>query len=232
MISLQKYLNLLLVLALISSCNQSKKNNTKPNSESNDFLNSSKEQAHQINLNEIDTTYIYDKIKYNLNDGKKFEIINSYPKGVTDYIDKRGNKLSYVVFWTLLSNQADSAIDIDLTFSSDSLILNSSPQTYLKLFIPKESPAPSKLSAFDYGLMNLKSYLDNHFGQFTALRKVIYPKQSQMFYVVALFNKRINGVIRSGLYLDDSKLIYHINGLKYNAGSLNLKRQISSKLKN
>jgi len=137
------------------------KNNTKPNSESNDFLNSSKEQAHQINLNEIDTTYIYDKIKYNLNGGEKFEIINSYPKGVTDYIDKTGNKLSYVVFWTLLSNQTDTAIDIDLTFSSDSLILNSSPQTYLKLFIPKESPAPDKLSAFDYGLMNLKRQISS-----------------------------------------------------------------------
>lgn len=223
--NLLSLMRLLLVVIFLASCNQNKNDSFKTISESQDFSIKSKKQTDQIDLERIDTTFIYDRKKYDFLESEKLEIINSYPKGVIDYIDFRGNTFSYVVFWSLLSNQTDKAIHINIAFPRDSLVLNSSPKTFIKLYIPKEFPAPEKLSEFNYGLRNIRTDLDKHLGQPSTLKEIIYPNQSRMFYVVALFDKRIDGVVRSGLYLEDLNLLYHINGLDFNAGSIELENK-------
>ena len=139
-------------------------------------------------------------------------IQNSFPKGVSRYIDSGGNEFVYAVFWTRVVNETSTPLELTINFPADSFAISNPPHNYLKLFLPPETMTPGKVSMFDYGL-DLKSFLDISFHKPTSLQKTINPKGECVFYIAALSYKPYNGSVRAGLVLEGGKLFYKINML-------------------
>ena len=77
--------------------------------------------------------------------------------------------------------------------------------------------AIEKAGMYSYGL-DLKSFLDKNFDQPSELQITISPKDSHSFYVAALSNRGVNGVIRAGFELQKQELIYKINNYEIECG--------------
>src|SRR6478609_1616472 len=65
------------------------------------------------------------------------KIQNSLPKG-GGYTDSKGKNFGYRIFFTRLINEGASPLDLMIGFPSDSSIIPSSPDSYLKLFVPQD----------------------------------------------------------------------------------------------
>ena len=166
----------------------------------------------------IDTRYVYsDPIGHNL------IIENSYPRGGLKYTDPLGKEYIYAVFWTRITNETNTPFEFKMEFSEDSYDLPSSPDRLFKLFIPSDTLTPEKETLFNYGL-DLEKYLNDNFRNQTDLERTINPKDSNGFYVVTLFNKGVNGTLRTGLSIKEEKLIYRINEKTIECGNINLKQ--------
>ena len=76
---------------------------------------------------------------------------------------------------------------------------------------------------FNYGL-DLEFYLDNNLHKPSSLKRTIKPKGSNSFYVVTLFNKGVNGTLRTGLSIREQDLFYKINDKEIYCGKINLKK--------
>ncbi|MCA0931349.1 hypothetical protein LCM02_02720 [Lutimonas saemankumensis] len=160
------------------------------------------------------------EFKYPDSSGKNVIIQNSLPKGGLKYSDPEGSEYAYVVFWTRITNQSDSSKEIEISFSSDTYQLIQSFDTRFKLFIPSNRMTLDKEHLFLYGLSDLKSVLDAGFNQKSGIQHMIDPNDSYLFYVVALFDKRVDGVVRAGFSLKGQKIIYTINGTEIECGSI------------
>ncbi|ANH61032.1 hypothetical protein I597_2134 [Dokdonia donghaensis DSW-1] len=166
----------------------------------------------------VDTRYVYsDPIGHNL------IIENSYPRGGLKYTDPLGKEYIYAVFWTRITNEMNTPFEFKMEFSEDSYDLPSSPDRLFKLFIPSDTLTPEKETLFNYGL-DLEKYLNDNFRKQTDLERTINPKDSNGFYVVTLFNKGVNGTLRTGLSIKEEKLIYRINEKTIECGNINLKQ--------
>ena len=87
---------------------------------------------------------------------------------------------------------------------------------------------------YNYGLTDLKSFLDNSIHKPSSLKRTINPKESSGFYVVILFDKGVAGPIRTGLSIKGQNLFYRISRVdgtpahslmdekEINCGSINL----------
>ncbi len=140
-------------------------------------------------------------------------IQNSYPKGglykapVAD-----GFNHSYLVFYTRMINNSSNSIDIKIDFSGDSIPIPNSPNTYLKLFLPKDKMTPEKQSAFSYGVTELESLHEP-----TSFQKTLKDQDECLFYVVAFFyqtnvyaEEEDKGGNRGEFYLDGQTLYYRM----------------------
>ena len=110
-----------------------------------------------------------------------------------------------------------------LVFAEDSYNLPSSPGRFFKLFIPSETMSPDKEPKFNYGL-DLEKILDMGLHEPSALQRTINSKDSNGFYVVTLFNKGVDGTLRTGLSINGQKLFYSINDKEILCGNINLKQ--------
>ena len=170
------------------------------------------------NQKNVDTRYVYsDPIGHNL------IIENSYPKGGLKYTDSKGKKYVYAVFWTRITNETNNPFELTMEFTEDSYELPSTPNRFFKLFIPSDTMTPEKEPLFNYGL-DLEKYLDTNLNKKNELIRTISPKGSSGFYVVTLFNKGVDGTLRTGLSIKEQKLIYRINDKEIDCGNINLKQ--------
>ena len=170
------------------------------------------------NQKNVDTRYVYsDPIGHNL------IIENSYPKGGLKYTDPKGKKYVYAVFWTRITNETNNPFELTMEFTEDSYELPSSPNRFFKLFIPSDTMTPEKEPLFNYGL-DLEKYLDTNLNKKNELIKTISPKGSSGFYVVTLFNKGVDGTLRTELSIKEQKLIYRVNDKEIDCGNINLKQ--------
>ena len=94
-------------------------------------------------------------------------------------------------------------------FPSDSSIIPSSPDSYLKLFVPQDIMTLDKEFSFDYGL-DVKSFLDAGVNKSTMLEKTINAKEEYIFYIIALFYEA-SGNTRAELVLNEQDLFYRIS---------------------
>lgn len=95
-----------------------------------------------------------------------------------------------------------------------------------------------KVPLYNYGLTDLKSFIDNSFHKPSSFKQNINPKESGGFYVVILFDKGVAGPIRTGLSIKGQNLFYRISRLdakpanlliiekEINCGSINLKNLV------
>lgn len=158
-----------------------------------------------------------------LNNG--ITIQNSYPKGGLSYTDPQsGMEYAYVVFWTAITNETESNLEMKVIFPKNSFTKPSSPGINFTLYLPTDKPTPEKEQRIDYGL-DLKSFLDEHIGQPAELTATIYPNDVYRFYTVALSDQGIDGVVRAGFALNGQDLIYTLSGHEIDSGSIRAQKK-------
>lgn len=224
----------ILILVIVTTGFFSCKNSNKstPNIVATEISGLTKNAQNKKVFNDKD---IYTVYKYIDSDGKKFIIQNGFPRGGSKYTDKNGDDYNYAVFWTQIINETGNPIELKLDIPSDSYKVPSLPGKYYKVLIPADTMTVDKYPLFLYGLTNLESYLDSNIYKSASLKRTIYPKQSNAFYVVILcLTEGAHGTMRTELSLKGQDIVYRINidGSKSNnissnmeirCGSINLK---------
>lgn len=141
--------------------------------------------------------------------GGEVIIQNSYPKGGSQYKDATGRTFSYVVFWTRVMNETASPVKLTIQFPADSFPLNSSTDSYLKVFLPPSTMTLENESMFDYGIKDFKPFLDKGFNKPTMLQVTISPKRESIFYTAVVFY-HIDGPTRTAFIVKGEDLFYKI----------------------
>lgn len=155
--------------------------------------------------------------------GKGLIIQNSFPKGGEKYTDPNGKVWVFAIFWTRLTNETARPLELKIDFPVDSFNLPSSLGRYFKLFLPSDTMTHEKEALYNYGLPVLNSFLDKGLQKASSLKRRIKPKESSAFYVVTLFNKGVDGILRTELIRKGQNLFYKINGKEIYCGRINLK---------
>ncbi|MDY8137498.1 hypothetical protein [Aquimarina sp. 2201CG5-10] len=150
---------------------------------------------------------------------KGISIQNSYPKGGLKYTDFYGKEYVYVIFWTSVTNQTASDIELTIDFPINLFTISISQGATFQLYVPKEKMTLKKHTLFDYGL-DIKSFLDENIDIPSAISTTICANDSYHFYVVALSNRGANGVVRAGFELQKQDLFYKFNDYKIRCGQI------------
>jgi len=172
-------------------------------------------------LTDYHEKYIDTKYEYTDAIGKRLIIQNSFPKGGQKYTDPHGKDYVYAIFWTRIINETANSFELRLDFPSDSFELPSSADNYFKIFLPSDTMTLDKQPLFDYGLTDLKSFLDKSIHKSSSWQRIINPQDSNIFYVVTLFHHGIEGVVRAGLSLKEQNLFYSMNDKEIHCGQIN-----------
>lgn len=159
------------------------------------------------------------EFKYTDSINKDISIQNSYPKGGQKYIDLNGKEYVYVIFWTCITNETATDLELTIDFQIDKFTIPSSLVTKFQLYLPKEKMTLEKEPLFNYGL-DLKSFLNKNIYKPSELLTTISPNNSYHFYVVALSNQGVNGVVRAGFELQKQDLFYKINDHEISCGRI------------
>ena len=152
--------------------------------------------------------WVDSKIKYTDSKGNSVMMTNSLPKG-GGVVYQNGKKYGYVVFWTRMSNQSATPIELKVKFPEVTFF--KSPDSYIKIVLPKESMNIEKEQLFDYGLTNLQSILNDESNQLGILQKKIGPKEDYLFYVTVFIHIEGSGSARAKFELNDKELFYKIS---------------------
>ena len=210
----------IIILILIStwfySCGQKYKSATDEISIDSEKIDATISIKDKLSLNNELEKYIYTDSSYKTPNGTKISIQNSFPKGGsiglggTQYLDSSGKKHAFAVFWTRIINESNTPLELHINFPSDSSAIFTPPDAYLKLFLPTDTITIDKLSSFNYGLTELKSYLDANFNKATMLQTTINPNEDYIFYVATL-SYQASGTPRAALILKEQDLYYRMS---------------------
>ena len=110
-----------------------------------------------------------------------------------------------------------------MKFPENSYGLPSSSGRVFKLFIPSDTLTSTRIPLFNYGL-DLEKFLDHNLHNKVDFKRTINPKDSSGFYVVTLFNKGVDGTLRTGLSVKEQRIFYRINDREIQCGNINLKK--------
>jgi len=205
----------ILILATIwfSSCGQSTNDQKPIESVGEDStLIDSKQLALMYDLKK----YLYKDTTYKSSTSEGITIQNSFPKGGSieqggvQYFDSTGKSYAFAIFWTRIINESTSGFELKINFPADSFAVFSSPDSYLKLFLPTDIMTYEKLPLYNYGVTGLKTFLDSNFNKATELQKTINPNEEFLFYVAALSHKAA-GTVRAEMVLKEKDLYYKIS---------------------
>ena len=137
-------------------------------------------------------------------------IQNSFPRGGPYTGPSKNFNYSHLVFFTRVVNETNTPVELLLNFSADSIAIPSSPDTFVKLFLPPDTMTIDKRSVFDYGVKPLKD-----FDKPTTFQRTINPGEDCLFNVVAIFyqtkptaQNRARGGNRAELVLNGKELFY------------------------
>lgn len=140
-------------------------------------------------------------------------IQNSYPRG-GPYTGpgRKYHNYSRLVFFSRVVNETSAPVELNITFSADSIPIPGSPDTFMKLFLPSDTMTYDKRFVFDYGVKHLET-LDKP----TAFKRTLKPKEEFLMYVVAIFyqttataQNQDRGGNRAELVMQGEKLFYRI----------------------
>jgi hypothetical protein len=157
-----------------------------------------------------ESKWVYTEVKYAESDGKGVVIQNSFPRGGGRYTHSNGKEFSYVIFWNRVINETTGPIELTINFPVDALAIFPSPDSYLKIFLPDATMTSDKVLIGDYGLTDLKSFLDANFDRQPKLHKTIEAKEECMFYIGMLFH-HASGSARTELQLKGMEVFYNIS---------------------
>jgi hypothetical protein len=219
---MKKTILLIIATAGLFSCKQSSKSSTTPKS--------------------FDTETVSTVRKYEYADsmGKSLIIQNSGPRGIK-YTDPKGKEYSKIMFWTLITNETENPLELKIDFPEASYEVPSLPGKYFKILLPPDTMTLDKEPLQDYGMRDLKSFLDKSIHKPSSLNRTINPNKSSGFYFVILFDNGVSGPTRSGLSIKGQNLIYKVTRYtgkqgvtlvdekEINCGSINLKNLVRQK---
>jgi hypothetical protein len=152
-------------------------------------------------------------------------IQNSFPKG-DRHTDSSGKVYGIAIFWTRVINETPNPLELTINFPADSFAILSSPDFYLKIFLPPDSMTLDKVPLYNYGIASLTSFLDTGLNKTTRLQRTIDPNEECLFYTAVLQYQVPNqvprlhrpglhqgggGVTRTALVLKDQRLFYRIS---------------------
>lgn len=160
------------------------------------------------------------ELKYPHNSRKNISIQNSFPKGGINYSAPSKENFVYAVFWTRITNETDTPIVLKIDYPADGFRLPNSTYNSVKLLLPSNRMTLEKEPLFNYGFTEIENYLDKNYNKKSRLNKTICPQESSLFYVIALYKKGVEGVIRAGFKIKDNQLVYKISGLEIPCGQL------------
>jgi hypothetical protein len=152
--------------------------------------------------------WVDSEVKHTDSNGNSVMMTNSLPKG-GGVVYQNEKKYGYVVFWTRMSNQSATPIELKVKFPEVTFF--KSPDSYIKIVLPKESMNIEKEQLFDYGLTNLQSILNDESNQLVILQKKIGPKEDYLFYVTVFIHIEGSGSARAKFELNDKELFYKIS---------------------
>lgn len=230
-----KYLRAYAFLQMVifcSSCGQSPKNASKDNVKA--------ETKDKVASTESDEKY-HKKYEYTDAMGKRVIVQNSLSRGIK-YTDPDGKKKNKVLFWTRITNETENPLELNLDFPVEYEV-PSLPGKYFKILLPPDTMTLDKEPLPDYGINDLKSFLDDNIHLPSSLKRTINPKESGGFYVAMLFDEGVVGPFRTGLSIKGQNLVYRIarydgrregslmlmDEKEINCGSINLKNLVLQK---
>jgi len=152
--------------------------------------------------------WVDSEVKLTDSNGNTVMVTNSLPRG-GGVAYQNGKKYGYVVFWTRMSNQSATPIELKLKFPDVTFF--KPPESYVKIVLPKESMNIEKEQLFDYGLTNLQSLINDESNQLSILKKKIGPKEDYFFYVTVFIHIDGSGSARAKFELNDKELFYKIS---------------------
>ena len=152
--------------------------------------------------------WVDSEVKHTDSNGNSVMMTNSLPKG-GGVVYQNEKKYGYVVFWTRMSNQSATPIELKVKFPEVTFF--KSPDSYINIVLPKESMNIEKEQLFDYGLTNLQSILNDESNQLGILQKKIGPKEDYLFYVTVFIHIEGSGSARAKFELNDKELFYKIS---------------------
>ena len=150
--------------------------------------------------------WIDTEVKYSIANQKDVIFTHSLPKGGGLYYLK-GIKYSHVIFWTRIQNQTSTPIKLQVTFPDITYL--QSPDTHIKILLPKDTMSHEKEQLFNYGITDFESLLNDNSKQIKVLKKTIEPTKDYYFYI-PVFMHEINGYARASIVLKGEKLFYKI----------------------
>ncbi len=205
------------------SCDQKSKSRTGKVAIESEIKTTTHSNKGQSSQNHDLEKYIYTDTTYTLANGKRITIQNSFPKGGmiepdgTQYSDSTGKLHAFASFWTRIINETDIPLGLNINVPADSFPIFTPPDSYLKFFLPKEKFSLDKLSKFNYGLTEIKSYLDANFDNGSVLQKTINPNEEHIFYVMTL-SYEASGTPRAGIILKEQDLYYKMSVAPHGSG--------------
>ncbi|MTI20961.1 hypothetical protein E1176_08000 [Fulvivirga sp. RKSG066] len=214
-------LSWVIFLSAFFSCNKA----DKPTTEHTE-ISDSKETAHEIQSQKEKPTavdqFIYTTNEYADTAGHKLTIVNSFPKGGLRYSDPYGKDYVYTIFWTQITSNLPKPTEIAITFPVDSIELSADEHIYFKLLLPDNEMTLNKASMFNYGLETVEPVFGAVLNKPSTLTKTIKPGDSIIFYVATLFNKGVQGVVRTEFFLRDNNLYYKVNDTEIYCGEMSI----------
>lgn len=155
--------------------------------------------------NWIDSEVTFSDIK-----GNAINVTNSLPKGGGTYTDSSGNTYSYVIFWYKVTNESEVPLSLEIDFPAKPHAIFKTPNSHIQIVLPTEPMTSEKISMIDYGLLNLKDFLDSEFGEPRSIVKKINPKEDDYFYITVLIHEA-RGSARSSIILKEGELFYQLS---------------------
>jgi hypothetical protein len=152
--------------------------------------------------------WVDSEVKLTDSKGNSAMVTSSLPKG-GGVVYQNGKKYGYVNFWTRMSNQSATPIELKVKFPEVTFF--KSPDSYIKIVLPKETMKIEKEQLFDYGLTNLQSILNDESNQLGILQKKIGSKEDYLFYVTVFIHIEGGGSARAKFELNDKELLYKIS---------------------
>lgn len=144
-------------------------------------------------------------------------IQNSFPKGGPYTGSARGKNFNYsfLIFYTRVVNETTTSMELTIEFPADSFAIPSSPDVFVKLFLPPDTMTHDKQSKYNYGVTGLESFLE--FNRPTLLKRTINPKEELLVYIGTVFYQtksteafQERGGNRAELVLKGPNLIYRM----------------------
>ena len=167
-------------------------------------------------------TYIDTESIYSDSSGLSVLIQNSHRKGGA-YTNAKGESFFSVIYWYRIINQTSHPLELSIHYPADSFPALPHEDSYVKVFLLKDTMSIAKEGMYAYGATSLPAVLDAGLKEDTHLTQTIPPHGTSLFYISALFH-HASTPSRAELAVRRQKVFYKIGGLEILCGEIRVKK--------